>query len=73
MWLDLENIMLSEMSDRQTLSDITYTWNLKKWYKWMYMQNKNRLTDIENELVLTKGEREEEGQIRGMGFIDCCV
>ena len=39
----------------------------------MYMQNKNRLTDIENELVLTKGEREEEGQIRGMGFIDCCV
>ena len=39
----------------------------------MYMQNKNRLTDIENELVLTKGEREGERQIRGMGFIDCCV
>ena len=24
----------------------------------MYMQNRNRLTDIENKLVVTKGERE---------------
>ena len=31
MWIDLENIMLSEMSDRerQILYDITYMWNLK--------------------------------------------
>ena len=32
MWVDLEGIMLSEMSDRdaQTLYDTTYIWNLKK-------------------------------------------
>ena len=31
-WMDLEGIMLSEMSDRerQILIDITHTWNLKK-------------------------------------------
>ena len=30
-WMDLEGIMLSEMSDRerQILYDITYMWNLK--------------------------------------------
>ena len=30
-WMDLEGIMLNEMSDRerQTLYDITYMWNLK--------------------------------------------
>ena len=30
MWMDLENIMLSEMSERQRLCDITYVWNKKK-------------------------------------------
>ena len=23
--------------ERQILHDITYTWNLKKWYKWTYL------------------------------------
>ena len=27
--MDLENIMLNEISQRQILYDITYTWNLK--------------------------------------------
>ena len=30
---------------------------LKKWYKWAYLQNRNRLTDIENKLMNIKGER----------------
>ena len=29
-WMDLEIIVLSEVSERQTSYDITYTWNLKK-------------------------------------------
>ena len=41
---------------RQISYDITYMWNLKKWYKWTYTQNINRLTDIENKLMATKGE-----------------
>ena len=36
----------------------------------MYMQNRNRLTDIENKLVLTTREREVGGQVRGMGLTD---
>ena len=36
----------------------------------MYLQNRNRLTDIENKPVVTKKEREEKRQIRGMGLRD---
>ena len=35
----------------------------------MYMQNRNRLTDIENKLTVTKRERERGKQIRGMRLI----
>ena len=30
----------------------------------------SRLTDIENKFVVTKGEREREGQIRSLGLTD---
>ena len=34
----------------------------KKWYKWNYLQNKNRITNLENKLrVITKGERWRAG------------
>ena len=42
--------------ERQMSYDITYMWNLKKLYKWIYLQNRNRLTDTENKLMVTKGE-----------------
>ena len=35
--------------------------NFKKWYKWTYLQNRNRLTDIENKLMVTKEEMLGEG------------
>ena len=49
--------------DRETQIpyDITYMWNLKKGYKWTNLQNRNRLTDTENKLMVTKGERLAEG------------
>ena len=28
----------------------------KTWYKWIYLQNRNRLTDFKNKLMATKGE-----------------
>ena len=37
--------------------DIAYMWNLKQWYKWTYLQNRNRLIDIGNKLMVTKGRR----------------
>ena len=60
-WVYVEIIILSEVS--QTEKDkyrITYyMWNLKKKYKWIYLQDRNRPTDIENKLTVTKGERGE--------------
>ena len=54
-----KDIILSEV--RQTVQDkyhdITYIWNLKRnEYKQTYLQNRNRLTDIENKLMDTKVE-----------------
>ena len=42
--------------ERQISYDITYMWNLKKRYKWTYIQNRNKLTDIDKKLMVTKGE-----------------
>ena len=42
------------LRERQISHDITYMWNLKKWYKRAYLQNRNRLTDIENKHIYNK-------------------
>ena len=47
-------IILSEVSQRQISYDITYMWDLKKWYKWTYLQNRNRFTDMEQKFMVTK-------------------
>ena len=42
--------------------DISYMWNLKKWYKWTYLQNRNRVTDVENKFMVNwGGKNKEEG------------
>ena len=41
--------------ERQISYDIIYKWNLKKDYKWTYLQNRNRVTDIGNKLMVTGG------------------
>ena len=53
---DLDIVVLSQVRERGTSYDITYTWNLKKWYIFTYLQNRNRLIDTENKFVVTKGE-----------------
>ena len=58
-WMDLESIMLNEIS--QTEKDKCCMISLicgilKKWYKWTYLGNRNRPTDIENKLTVTKGK-----------------
>ena len=57
-WMDLEIIILSEVSQTKTniWHHLYVESNFKKWYKWTYLQNRNRLTDIENKLMVTKGE-----------------
>ena len=47
---------------RRVSPEIANVQTLKKWYKWNYLQNKNRLTNLENKLrVITKGERWRAG------------
>ena len=61
-WIDLEIIILSEVSQRQILYDFTYMGNLKILYQWTYLQKRNRLTDIGNKPVVPQsGERGEDG------------
>ena len=55
-WINLEIIIVSEVSQRKISYNITYMWNLKKWDKWNYLQNRNRLSDFENKLWLSKGK-----------------
>ena len=57
----MSNKKLKLDRERQISYDIAYMWNLKKWYKWTYLQNRNRVTDVENKLTVTKGERGGEG------------
>ena len=51
----------SKADKGKLLYDIAYMWNLKKWYKWTYTQNRNRPTNRENKLMVTKGEVGGEG------------
>ena len=52
------HIRWSNQTEKDNYHDITYMWNLeKKWYKLTYLQTRNRLTDIENKFMVTKGER----------------
>ena len=31
-------------------------WTLKKWYKWTYLEDREIITDVENKVMVTKGE-----------------
>ena len=64
-WMDPEIIILSEVSQRKPhiLWYHLVVEYKKKWYKWTYLQNKNRLTDIGNNLTVTKGEGVCVGEI----------
>ena len=57
-WMDLEIVILSEVSqmEKEKYYMISHMWNLKKWYKWTYLQNSNRLTDLKKELMVTRGQ-----------------
>ena len=56
-WRDMDMIILSEVRQRNTNIISLICRILQNWYKWIYLQNRNRLTDLENRLIVTKGER----------------
>ena len=44
--------------------------NKQKWYKWTYLQNRNRLTDVENKLMVTGGKVGLRGVRDKLGDLD---
>ena len=62
-WMELDIVILSEASQtkRNTMQYHLYVESKKKWYKCTYFKNRNRFTNLENELKDTreKGSMEE--------------
>ena len=56
--MDPQTAILSEVSQTEKTDavsyGITYMWNLRKQYEWTYLQN--RVTDVENKFMVTKGK-----------------
>ena len=66
-WMELETLILSEMSERQRQIpyDITYIWNLNEQ---MNLSTEKKVMDLENRLVVAKGEGGR--WIGSLGLID---
>ena len=65
-----EFLILSEREE-QVPYDITYMWNLKYGTNELFLQNRNRLTDTENRLVVVKGGRGKGlGRTGSLGLAD---
>ena len=57
-WMDVEIIILGEVSKRQTSYDITFMWNLKKKIQMnLFIKQKLIHRNIENKLMVTTEER----------------
>ena len=56
---DLEIVILSEVSQTQNneYHMISLIYVIKNWCKWTYLQNACGVTDVENQLMVTRGER----------------
>ena len=53
--MDLDTIIQSKSEkEKQILYINAYMWNLEKWYRWTYLQSRNRDTDVENKHMDTK-------------------
>ena len=58
MWMDLETVIESEVSQKEKNKYInTYMWNLEKWYRWTGLQARNRDINVGNKCMDTKGRR----------------
>ena len=76
-WMDLEGIMLNEISEKDKHSDFTLRWNIretnkKHTYIKMNKLNKNQHIDTEKRVVTTRGEavRQREKWIKGVSCME---
>ena len=49
----------SDMTERMNWTEYQLCVESKIWHKWIYLWSRNRLSDIEDRLVVSKGEREQ--------------
>ena len=59
-WLDLKLVILSDVSQRKTNMWYCIYVESKQWYRWTYLQNRNRITDVKTNVQLPRGKREME-------------
>ena len=70
-WMELETLILSEVRKRKTNTTWYHLYMESKiWNKWIYLQNRNKLMDMENRVVVTKGEGEGVGWTESLGLVD---
>lgn len=43
-------------------------WNLEEWYRWIYLQSRNRDTDVENKCTDTKAGEKGGGMNSEIGI-----
>ena len=60
-------------SKRETLSQYinTYIWNLERWYRWPYMQDRKRNSNVKNRLLDSVGEG--KGEMIWENSIETCI
>ena len=62
-WTELNGPRAYHSKRSKADKDKYHMWILKKWYKWAYLWNSNRLTNVENKLMATKRERWERYEL----------
>ena len=67
-WMDLENIMLSEMSDKDKYCMTSLICRIWKIIQMVYGQHGNRCTDVENKLEVIRGEGRGNGAGARYGY-----
>ena len=70
-WMELDTLILIEVSQKEKdkyHNDITYIWNLT--YGTMNLSTEKKLMDLENRLVVAKGEEEGVRSTGNLGLTD---
>ena len=71
-WMKLEILIPREVSQKEKDKHIWYHLYIQSKIldKWTYLQNRNRLTDMENRLVFANGEEGENGITGKLGLVE---
>ena len=66
--MDIETLIRSEadQKEKQISCSLAYMWNLETWYRWTYLQSRNRDTDAENKCMDNEG-----GVRKGVLLLSC--